>query len=172
MARRAIATSFNPEQFRAQALSLPQEDLADVALNWKQKFVNQVEETRKVTEQLFEFGTAGFAAWGLSALEGKFLYEKRQIEAQWLIAHPTPVGGEATSPFVDGDETDPTAYLLGVPNTLWITLALGVASVMKLGGKKYNYLVRSATIGALASLASSWGRDFGYSWGEDAASKA
>jgi hypothetical protein len=156
---------FNPEKFRNDVSMLPAGDAADVAVNWRTKFNVAMNETRKVTEEVMGAVVLGTVSLGAGYLDGRLEAKKQKIVDKWKAEGkiPADAADPNTYPFVEGDETDPTG-MLGIPYTLWATVGLGGLAVFGLGGQ-YNYLVRTAAGGCMATWTSSLGRDMGYDAG-------
>lgn len=160
--------AFNPVEYKNDFVQLAQsapQDAADVAIKWRERFMNQAQEMQKSTEQIAEIGIAGVTAFVLSVANGGWEAQRDAMIAQWeeeghvdaeadLETYPTPF----THP--EG-EKNPMKLFGIVDKTLVATLLLGTAAALNIA-KKYTPLVRAAALGSGATWASNLGRDIGY----------
>lgn len=166
-------TKFNPDKFRSDVLQLNPHDAADVALHWKSKAHSIKNEMAQSTENALEIGITGATAFGLSYMQGGWAHDRQVIIDKWRNGEALQKNFDPnkTSPFVEGKQEDPTKFM-SIDKTLWATIILGAATVFKLGGKKYNSMIRASALGAMATWAGGLGHDMGYSGAQEAAKAA
>lgn len=161
--------AFNPVEYKQDFMNLAQSaphEAADVAMKWRERFVNQAEQMRKGSQQLAEVGVAGGTAWVAGMLDGTWEAKRDAMIRDWeesghieaeadLEEHPTPFS------HAEGGN-DPTKIFNLVDRMLIITLVLAGIGVTNIFGKKASPYFRSAALGTGATWASGWGRSFGY----------
>lgn len=167
---------YNPEKFHSEMTELaaasPQ-DAADVAATWRERFQNALDEGQKTTQRALGIGIAGGTALLVSYMDGRWEAEKEDEIAMWMAspdaaAAATEAGIEVidTSPFVHGEESDPTK-IFGLDRVLVGTLLLAAAAVFNLA-KDYTPFVESAALGSAAYYAGSIGFRMGKEQKEEA----
>lgn len=171
--------SFNPVEYKQEFMTLastaPQE-AAEVAMKWRERFVNQAESTRKGMQTAAEIGAAGLTAGGMGYLSGGWQAKRDAMIRDWeaggaveaeadLEEHPTPFSHPK-------GEKDPTKLFGLINKTLFGTLLLSAGAIFNVLGKKYTPVVRSAALGAGSAWAAELGRSWGYKRKEKALAEA
>jgi len=148
MARRP--GKFNEAKVREDALMLAQTnpmDLVDVTVEQKRKINAMKNQAAGAMEGLVDVLAQGGSAFAMGVLYGTQEYDKQKIEEEWRAAG----NADTTSPFIDGDETDPTLLLGFLPTVLGGTLVLAGITAFLPTNSQFRKIVRSATLGG-ASL--------------------
>ena len=167
---------YNPEKFHAEMAELAAaspHDAADVAATWRERFHNAMEEGQKTTQKALGITLAAGTAFGMSWLDGRWEAEKEDEIAKWMASPDAQVAAteadiavEDTSPFVHGEESDPTK-IFGIDKVLVGTLLLAAAAVFNLA-KEYTPFVEAAALGS----ASYWAGSIGFRIGKEGKEEA
>lgn len=162
--------SYNPVEFKQDFMNLattaPQE-AADVAMKWRERFVNTTEQMKKSSEDLMEAGVGGGAAFLAGFLDGGWAARRDDMIKEWeeggaaaadadLEEHPTPFSAP------DSDAKDPTMVFGVVDKVLFGTLATAAVGISGIIGKKYSPIIISAAKGLGIGWAFSKGTGIGY----------
>lgn len=160
---------FNPTEYKQDFMNLattaPQE-AADVAMKWRERFMNQAETMKKSHETLATIGLAGLSSFGVAWFDGGWEAKRDAMIRDWqedghveaeadLEEHPTPFSHSEGG-------SDPTKLFGVVDKTLVWTLFLAGLAAFNVFGKKYTPLVQAAALGSGAYWAGSIGRNLGY----------
>lgn len=167
---------YNPEKFMAEMTDLaaqsPQ-DAAEVAATWRERFHNAMEESSRVTQKAIGIGVAGGTSFLVAMLDGRWEAEKEDLIAKWMAspeaaaaASEAGIAVDETSPFIHGEESDPTK-IFGIDRVMIATLLLAAAAVTNLA-KQYTPFVEAGAIGCAAYWAGSIGFRVGKEQKEEA----
>jgi hypothetical protein len=166
----------NPTEYKQDFMTLAStapHEAAEVAMKWRERFVNQAEVMKKGTEDIMEIGVAGISSFGIAFLDGGWEAKREKMIRDWeeggaadaaadLEEHPTPFSHPE-------GEKDPTKLFNMVDNVLVATLGLAALAAFNVL-KKYTPVLRAAALGTGAYWAGSLGRSLGYKRAEKALS--
>lgn len=172
----AMTRKYNPEKFHSEMAELAHaspQDAADVAATWRERFHNAMEEGQKQTQRALGFSIAAGSSFLMSYFDGGWEAEREDTIAKWMASTEAASAAaelgkavEDTSPFVEGDESDPTK-IFGIPKVLVGTILLAAAAVFNLA-KQYTPFVEAAALGGAAYWAGSMGFRIGKERKEEA----
>lgn len=161
--------AFNPVEYKNDFMTLANtqpDEAADVAMKWRERFMNQVATTKKSTEQALEIGLAGGTAFAMAFFDGGWEAKRDAMVTDWedggaeeaettTDEHPEPFSHK------EGGK-DPTKLFGMVDKVLVGTLLLAAAAIFNVFGKRYTPFVRAAALGSASYWAGSVGRNLGY----------
>jgi hypothetical protein len=152
-----IDYEITPSEYKQNFSVLAQRDpaeAADVALKWRERFINQTRAMRETTGALLEIGVGGgFAAlWG--GLDGGWEAEREKAIEDWELSGAAEVGTtieEHPEPW-DHKEgvSDPTKLFGFIDKVLAGTLVLAALAVFNVLGNRWQPLLRSAALGSFS----------------------
>jgi hypothetical protein len=153
----AAQKAFNPIEYKNDFTVLAQrnpEEAADVALKWRERFMNQARGMQETTGALLEIGIAGGTAALAGWMDGGYEAERQKAIEDWqatgaseaetdIEAHPEPW---------DHPEgvSDPTKLFGVVDKVLVGTLVIAALAIFNVFGSKYTPLLRSSALGGFA----------------------
>jgi hypothetical protein len=154
------------QDFMNLATQAPQE-AAEVAMKWRERFVNQSEVMKKSTEDIMEIGVAGLSSFGIAFMDGGWEAKADQLVLDWEEG-----GAEAAGTNVEdhahpwdheeGDKNPMKTWGMGyLDNTLVVTMGLAALTAFNIA-KKYTPVFRAAALGTGSYWAGSVGRSLGY----------
>ncbi len=148
--------AFNPTEFQTDFAVLAQRDpseAADVALKWRERFMNQVEGMRKTTSVLLEVFVVGATAAGSGWLDGGWEAEREKAIEDWELSGAAEAETDVETHPEPWDHpegvSDPTKLFGYVDKVLVGTLVLAGLAIFKVLGK-YTPLARSAALGSFS----------------------
>lgn len=161
--------AFNPVEYKNEFMTLANtrpDEAADVAMKWRERFMNQVATTKKSTEQALEIGLAGGTAFTMAFFDGGWEAKRDAMIRDWEEGGAAEAGtdlDEHAEPFSHKEGgKDPTKLFGMVDKVLVGTLLLAAAAIFNVFGKKYTPFVRAAALGSASYWAGSVGRNLGY----------
>lgn len=160
--------AFNPVEYKQDFMNLATtapHEAADVAMKWRDRFMNQAADMSKSTEQALEIGIAGTSAFGFGFLDGGWEAKREAMIVDWEEEGHVEAGadiGEHPEPFSHPEGgKDPTKLFGMVDKVLVGTLVLAGLAIFNVAGPKYTPFVRAAALGGAAYWSGSVGRSLG-----------
>jgi hypothetical protein len=160
--------AYNPVEYKQDFMNLATTapaEAADVAMKWRDRFMNQATEMRKSTEQALEIGIAGASAFGFGFFDGGWEAKREAMIVDWEEEGHIDAGADLSQypePFSHPEGgKDPTKLFGMVDKVLVGTLILAGLAIFNVFGPKYTPFVRSAALGGAAYWAGSVGRSLG-----------
>lgn len=159
---KALTSDQYMQEFTTLAAASPQ-DAAEVAMQWRERFMNQVERMRKSSEELTELGVAGVSAFGMGFFDGGWEAKRQALVDAWEDTQDEATLKDTPAPWDDKDTgiKDPQKAFGLVDKSLVSTLVFAGIAISNLA-KKYTPVFRAAALGTGAYWAGSQGRKFGY----------
>lgn len=175
MARSKSMKKYNPERFHTDMVSLAEAsptDAAEVASTWRGRYENAIDSGRQMMVSGIEVALSGVTAGLVGFLDGGWEARRADLIQKWEDGQAAAEGldPEDSSPFVEGDEKDPTK-VLGVDKVLvfvLVTAGIAVSGIAQYGteGKKgyqdFRPFVKAIALGGAAYWAGSMGRELGF----------
>lgn len=161
MAKKNYAPAEYKQDFMNLAATNPA-DAADVAMKWRERFHNAVDQARTTNEQLMEFGFAGLTSALMGGFQGWQTQKRDALEAAWVASNdevikfadeedvsvekflednPTPWS------YTDGGIREPGKWFL--PVSIAVAAALGGLAAFQMAGDDFQRVLRASALGAV-----------------------
>lgn len=183
MRQNAKPRQLNPAetaQFQADMARLPPQEQTNIALKWRERFVNAVGTQHNPVSTGFELVSAGVWSSGMGAWDGANQAARDAAIKQWrevagpelgFTAEQLAPGGQYPDPFrrivdesgqvVHEAVTDPRSWL-GINRTLYPTFGLGLLAALGAGGVSFNRYLIAGTLGGVSYSAGETFRELVY----------
>lgn len=130
-------------------------EAADVALKWRERFVNQTRALQETTGTLLEIGLAGGVGALAGWLDGGWEAEREKAIEDWELTGAAAVGADPTETPEPWDHpesqvSDPTKLFGFIDKVLAGTLVLAALAVFNVFGDAYTKFFKAGALGSFS----------------------
>jgi len=153
----SIDSTVTEAEYKQNFAVLAQRDpaeAADVALKWRERFVNQTQAMQKTTGMLLEIGIGGGAAALAGWLDGGWEAEREKAIEDWELSGAAAAGTtieESPEPWDHAEGgSDPTKILGFMDKVLAGTIVLAALAVFNVFGDAYSKFFKAGALGSFS----------------------